>query len=148
MSEDRFSLRTPFYAYQHTAQVVPGESCPTDQNGTVISGITFQNSTGDPFPSEYDGALFFTDIDRSCIWAMERNGSTLPDPSHIKTFAANASNPVDMQVGPGGDLFYVDLSGAIHRVHYAGAAAPAATSKAAAPRALQVRQAGEIFGGE
>ena len=116
----------------------------------MISGITFENSSGDPYPSEYDGALFFTDKLRGCIWAMERNGSTLPDPTHIKTFAANATNPVDLRIGPGGDLYYVDFDdGAIRRVHYAGSqgAAPQA-SRAPAParQAPKTRRNGDIFG--
>jgi glucose/arabinose dehydrogenase len=145
------TVTAPFYAYQHTAQVVPGESCPADENGSVISGMTFQKTSGDPYPSEYDGTLFFTDKLRGCIWAMERNGSELPDPSRIKTFAANASNPVDLRIGSGGDLYYVDFDrGAIRRIHYAGAqeAAPQASKTAAAARlAPETRRNGEIFGG-
>jgi glucose/arabinose dehydrogenase len=143
------TVTPPFYAYQHTAQVVPGETCPADQNGTVISGVTFQNTSGDPYPSEYDGALFFTDKLRGCIWAIERNGSTLPDPSKIKTFAASATNAVDLQIGPGGDLYYVDFDrGAVHRIHYTGATGKAATTSAAPRRVPNTRRNGEIFGGK
>jgi glucose/arabinose dehydrogenase len=145
------AVTPPFYAYQHTAQVVPGESCPADENGSVISGITFQKVSGDPYPSEYDGALFFTDKQRRCIWAMERNGSALPDPSHIKTFASDATNPVDLRIGPGGDLYYVDYDrGAVHRIHYAGTqgAAPQASKPTPAQQAPTRRQDGEIFGGK
>lgn len=142
------SVTPPYFAYQHTSQVVPGESCPTDQVGTVISGLTFQNVTGDPYPSEYDGSLFFTDKLRDCIWAMERNGSTLPDPTRIKTFDATAANPVDLQIGRGGDLYYVDFdNGAIHRIHYSGSAAPSASSGSAPARqAPASSQSGAIFG--
>jgi glucose/arabinose dehydrogenase len=140
------SVTPPYFAYQHTAQVVPGETCPADQIGTVISGLTFQNTTGDPYPSEYDGALFFADLLRGCIWAMERNGGALPDPTKIKTFDAS-SNAVDLQIGRGGDLYYVDIyDGAIHRVHYASTAAPPTTAASTQP-ARRVSRGAEIFGG-
>jgi PKD repeat protein len=35
----------------------------------------------------------------------------LPDPARIRTFAAGAANPVHLQIGPGGDLFYADFDG-------------------------------------
>lgn len=143
------TVTAPFYAYQHTAQVVPGESCPADQNGTVISGLTFQNTTGNPYPTEYAGALFFADKLRGCIWAVERNGSTLPDASRISTFAAGAVNPVDLQLGRGGDVYYVDYdNGAVRRIHYAGAAVQGSSGNAPIRRAATVRQNGEIFGGK
>ena len=43
----------------------------------------------------------------------------LPDPARIRTFAAGAANPVDLQIGPGGDLFYADFDGGtIRRISY------------------------------
>ena len=35
------------------------------------------------------------------------------------TFAAGAANPVDLQIGPGGDLFYVDIDGGDDPAHHA-----------------------------
>jgi hypothetical protein len=54
---------------------------------------------------------------------------------------------VDLRIGPGGDLYYVDYDrGAVHRIHYTGATGMAARS--AAPRRLPGRRRnGEIFGG-
>jgi hypothetical protein len=43
----------------------------------------------------------------------------LPDPTKIQTFLSPASNPVDLEPGPNGDIFYADLEGgAIHRLSY------------------------------
>jgi glucose/arabinose dehydrogenase len=95
----------PYYAYNHNAQVVNGESCPT--GSTVISGLTFY--PGGAFPDAYDGALFFSDYARKCIWAMLPGANGLPDPSNIVSFDAGALNPVDLIAGPPGDLFYVNL---------------------------------------
>ena len=59
----------------------------------------------------YQGALFFSDFSRKCIWSMLAGANGLPDLTTRATFAAGAANPVDLQIGPGGDLFYVDFSG-------------------------------------
>jgi hypothetical protein len=60
-------------------------------------------------PAEYDGALFFSDYSRDCIWAMLAGGDDLPDPSNCRTVVAGASNPAELQFGPGGDLYHVGL---------------------------------------
>ena len=51
----------------------------------------------------------------------------LPNPATIQTFVTGASNSVDLETGPGGDLFYVDHEGgAIHRVTVESTTAPTA----------------------
>src|SRR6266508_4604294 len=108
---------TPYYAYNHSAKVVPGETCPT--GGSSITGLAFYPAAGGPYPSTYNGALFFADYSRGCIWAMMPGGGGLPNPSNILTFAAGAATPVDLAVGPGSELYYVDLSGGtIRRIRY------------------------------
>src|SRR6266511_2191696 len=102
------AVTAPYYAYDHGAKVVPGESCPTGSSS--ISGMAFAGSGGN-YPATYDGALFFADYSRDCIWVMRKGTNGLPDPAVRKTFAAAAANPVDLKTGPGGDLFYVDLTG-------------------------------------
>jgi hypothetical protein len=45
------------------------------------------------------------------------------------TFAAGAAAPVDLQIGPGGDLFYADFEGGtIRRITFAGGTSPPPTS--------------------
>ena len=51
----------------------------------------------------------------------------LPDPSRLQSFVGvdstgdGAGNPVDLKIGPHGDLFYVDMDGGkIHRITYSG----------------------------
>ena len=58
--------------------------------------------------------------------------AALPSPSRIKVFRAGAATPVDIQFGPGGDLFYADVwGGTIRRIHYtAGNQAPRAVASA------------------
>ena len=72
----------PYYAYNHSAKVVPGETCPTGSSSTA--GVAFY--TNGPFPDSYDGALFFADYSRDCIWVMFPGGNGLPDAGNRATF--------------------------------------------------------------
>jgi PKD repeat protein/glucose/arabinose dehydrogenase len=99
---------TPYYTYNHSARVVTGEACGTGSSS--IAGMAFA-PTNSSFPATYNGALFFADYSRDCIWAMLAGTNGLPNPANIQTFVSGASNPVELQFGPGGDLYYVDLDG-------------------------------------
>jgi uncharacterized repeat protein (TIGR01451 family) len=119
----------PYYAYNHSAKVVPGESCPTGSSSTA--GVAFY--PGGPFPNSYDGALFFADYSRDCIWVMFPGGNGLPNPSNPATFQGPAANPVDLQVGYDGALYYADFDGGtIRRIAY-GANQPPIASATASP---------------
>ena len=121
----------PLFTYNHGAKVVPAESCPTGSSS--VSGLAFAFYSSGPYPPEYDGALFFSDYSRNCIWAMEQGGTSLPNPSSIKTFVAAAASPVDLQVSPSGELFYADLNaGTIHRIQYSGTVNNAPVARASA----------------
>jgi glucose/arabinose dehydrogenase len=111
----------PYFSYRHRNPVVQNESCPI--GGSSVAGLAFQFYTGSVYPSEYDGALFFADYSRNCIWAMQGGGNVLPSPSNIKVFLGGAAGPVELQMGPGGDLYYVSIStGTIRRISYTAAA--------------------------
>jgi len=107
----------PYYSYSHDAAVVPGDGCPT-ASGSVISGLTFY--PGGDYPASYDGALVFADHSRNCIWAMGLGVGGDPDPATLQVLENGAANPVDVEPGPDGDLYYVDFDGGtIHRISYA-----------------------------
>ncbi|HYY21106.1 MAG TPA: PKD domain-containing protein, partial [Thermoleophilaceae bacterium] len=125
------AVTDPYYTYHHSAQVVPGETCPTGSSS--VTGLAFYR--GGPYPPEYDGALFFADYSRNCIWAMQPSGGGLPNPSNIKTFVAGAATPVDLETGPGGDLFYVDLTGGtVRRIEFPAGNHPPTAVVGATPR--------------
>jgi glucose/arabinose dehydrogenase len=127
------AVRAPYYTYNHASRVVANEPCGTGSSAT--SGMAFYQ--GGPFPDSYDGALFFADYSRDCIWAMQKGTNGLPDPADPAkriTFAAGAANPVDLEIAPGGDLFYADLDGGtIQRIKYFVANQPPVASAAATP---------------
>jgi glucose/arabinose dehydrogenase len=117
------AVTAPHFAYHHSSRVVAGESCPT--GSSAVAGLAFQFYAGGSYPAEYDGALFFADNSRDCIWAMMKGANGLPAPGLIRTFVAGAANPVDLQIGPGGDLFYADFDGGtIRRIRYVGDTPP------------------------
>ena len=114
------AITQPVYAWNHAAKVVPGETCPT--GGSSATGVAFYE--GGDYPG-YAGALFFADYSRNCIWVMRAGTDGLPNPATIQTFVAGAADPVDIQIGPGGDLFYVDLNfGTIRRISFESANSP------------------------
>ncbi|HLE13224.1 MAG TPA: PKD domain-containing protein, partial [Anaerolineales bacterium] len=126
------AVTNPFYTYHHNSRVVPNEVCPT--GGSSVAGISFQFYTGSSYPSQYNGALFFADYSRDCIWAMLDPGSGTPNPSNIETFVGGAANPVDLKISSSGDLFYVDFDGGtIRRVTYASANQPPVAVASANP---------------
>lgn len=105
----------PYYAYNHASDVVPRENCAA--GSSAISGLAFAQAGS--YPSTYNGALFFTDYARGCIWVMRAGTGGLPSPSNIETFDAGAGAPVDLEVSPQGELFYADIAGGtIRRIRY------------------------------
>ena len=133
----------PYFTYSHSAKVVAGESCPSGSSS--ISGLGFYESGA--FPNSYDGALFFSDFSRGCIWSMLPGANGLPNPSTIQTFVAGALGPVDLEIHQG-DLYYANLDGTIQRVrHVAGNQAPTAVATATpsngpAPLTVQLSASG------
>jgi glucose/arabinose dehydrogenase len=111
------SAAAPYFSYPHLTPIVSGESCP-NANGSVISALAFYN--GSSYPAAYQGALFFGDHSRNCIWVIPKGANGLPDPGQIQTFITPAANPVDLETGPNGDLFYVNHDGGtVERISYA-----------------------------
>ena len=117
----------PYFTYNHANQVVTGEACSTGSSS--ISGMAFTPSSS-PFPSAYQGALFFADYSRNCIWAMKTGGGANPSTSQIETFAAGAAAPVALQFGPSGYLYYADYTGGTIRQIAPSGAPPPPTSNA------------------
>jgi glucose/arabinose dehydrogenase len=112
----------PLFYYKHYENVVPEEACNSG-TGSALAGLAFY--PGGPYPDSYDGALFFADPVRGCIWVMHPGDDGRPDPLDTTTFMSNGGlyPGVDIEVGPEGDLYYVKLfgdteEGTIHRISY------------------------------
>ena len=110
------AVTAPLFTYYHGDPVVAGDGCSI--GSSAISGLAFY--TDGTYPTAYDGALFFADYGRNCIWVMLAGPGGEPDPASRMVFDVGANVPVDLEIGPGGDLFYVDIyGGAVHRISYA-----------------------------
>ncbi|MGD8375397.1 MAG: DUF2341 domain-containing protein, partial [Acidobacteriota bacterium] len=113
------AVTAPFLAYPHSSTVAPGTApiqC-SKTGSSSIAGLAFQE--GNAYPAAYAGALFFGDYSRDCLWVMFPDGSGLPDPSTVTGFIDAAANPVDVEMGPDGLIYYVDLDGGrVLRVNY------------------------------
>ena len=107
----------PFWPYNHSEHIVEGEDCPV--GSSAISGMAFYRNGS--YPTTYRGALFFTDVIRSCIWVMFRGSNGDPDPPTRAVFESSIPPAVDLKIGPKGDLYYVDIyGGALHRIRFTG----------------------------
>ena len=117
----------PVLAYRHDGDSLGG--CP--DGGSSISGLAFAPETG-RWPAAYRGALLFADYSRKCIYALAKGTDGRPDPARRSVLASDAASPVDLEIGPNGDLFYVDLTGGtVRRIGYsAGNQAPVAAARA------------------
>jgi PKD repeat protein len=108
----------PYFTYNHAAHITAGDSCPT--GSSAITGLAFYTGASN-YPASYNNGLFFADYARNCISFMPVGTNGLPDPTRVQPFASSAAGPVDLEIGPNGDLFYADLnSGTIREIKYAG----------------------------
>jgi glucose/arabinose dehydrogenase len=107
----------PYFAYRHHREIVRGDGCPPA--AASISGLAFGRDA--PYPGGLANALFFADASRGCIWVLPPLPDGLPDPTNPEIFIRQAGIPVDLQIGPGGNVYYLDYgAGQIRRVDYAG----------------------------
>ena len=126
----RAQSRRPTSPTTTTCRSIENEACTT--GGSSVTGLAFQSDSGGAYPPAYDGALFFADYSRNCIWVMQRGGGTLPNPANVQTFVGGAANPIDLQIGPGGDLFYVDFGGSVRRISHSATTNRSPTARATA----------------
>ncbi len=121
----------PVFRYRH-GQAIGDERCDADP-GSSLSGIEFAPADT-PYPGEYGGALFFADAARRCIYVMRAGADGLPDPGQVTVFHQGADTPVELEAGPGGEIWYVDLyGGAIHRIGYSATNEPPQAAFSATP---------------
>jgi len=104
----------PIYYYPHTGGPIVG---------CAITGGAFYNPTTTQFPPSFIGKYFFADFCSGWIKVLDpANNNTVAD------FATGISSPVDLQVGPDGNLYYLARgSGSILRIFYTGNQAPQIT---------------------
>ena len=104
-SDPRF--RSPLFAYPHN-----GPSGTV--TGCAIVGGAFYNPTTVQFPSFYVGKYFFADYCGGWMRVLDPSTRTASD------FATGVVQPVDIQVGNDGALYYLDrFAGSVRRITFA-----------------------------
>ena len=105
-------FRNPVYTYSHAAT-----------GGCAVTGGTFYNPPAGNFPESYLGKYFFADLCGGFIRLLD------PDSRNVNTFATGLQTPVDLQVGPDGALYYLQIGngGQVWRVSFNGGQGPATT---------------------
>ena len=113
------STAQPLFYFKHYNPVTTEDHCPSE-SGSAIAGMAVYR--GGTFPSKYDGALFFADAVRGCIYVMLADGDGELDPLTVQPFLSDAGpySGADIQIGPDGDLYYLSLYGdeGLHRISY------------------------------
>ena len=113
LAADPAASTKPWFSYLHGKVIRKGEPC--DSAAGAISGIAFDEGRGLPQP--YDGALFFADYTRGCIWSFRAGRDGRPRPKSVKVFESGVF-PVELS-GARGALYYPDLiTGEVHRISY------------------------------
>jgi glucose/arabinose dehydrogenase len=114
--------RTPGY----DGHLFLGDACDP-LPGSAVAGLSFYDPSGVPdedrFPAAYNGALFFSDAARGCIFTMLAGAGGAPDPSTVADFALRAGSetftPVDVVEGPDGALYVPNFYGdSITQIRY------------------------------
>jgi glucose/arabinose dehydrogenase len=126
-ADEPASTSLPFFNYSHGQSVVPEDECGIEY-GSAIGGVSFYEAgPGADFPAKYDGAFFFADAVRGCVWVMYPGEDGRPDPTTTERFMRDSHvyPAVYLEQGPDGDLYYASLlgdengaPGAIHRITY------------------------------
>jgi glucose/arabinose dehydrogenase/PKD repeat protein len=125
------STAPPFFYYEHGHPITLEDPCP-DGSGSAITGNAIY--AGAAFPASYEGALFFADSVRGCVYAMFPGADGRPDPATVTPFMTEAGFAgADLEEGPEGSLYYTVLfeggeyapnSGSIHRITYSSGNQP------------------------
>lgn len=94
--------------------------------GECIAGAVFYPAAGS-FPAAYHGRYFFADLTNAWIRTMD------PATRATAVFATGANQPVDLDVGADGALYYLDFAGGaanlgrVNRIAYTAGTAPSFT---------------------
>ncbi|MGZ6869819.1 MAG: PQQ-dependent sugar dehydrogenase [Frankiaceae bacterium] len=79
-------------------------------SAAVVGGVFY---SGDKYPAAYRGSYLFGDYPPSSpsrIFTMATNGSTIQRPPETNGFASAVGGPVSFKIGPGGDVYFADIT--------------------------------------
>ncbi len=88
------------------AESIPPLPCRTTGGGGAAVGGGFVANAN--WPSALHGAYVFGDYSRGCLMAMPLDGFGIPDTTKVTSLVSGVA-PVDITVGPNGDIYWVDI---------------------------------------
>ncbi len=129
------------WTYDHADEDITSTDagrCGPGQEGNSLGGIVEYQARGtNPYPAQFHGAVFVADYARRCIWALATGADGRPTGS-AQLFASDVANPIELEQGPDGSLYYIDAwTSTVRRIRYTGAVeanqAPVIDSATATP---------------
>ncbi len=107
ISEGPSAVELPYWAYRQTVGIVSSTDGCLNNNGSP-SALTFYEFGA--YPAEYDGAFFFGDYSRRCVYVMEAGPDGRPDPSTARVMLDSIA-VTDLERGPNGDIYALNIFG-------------------------------------
>ncbi len=102
---------TPWLAYRHNEQVVPGSTEPT--GGSSPTGIAFYGAG--TYPGAYAGSMFWSDYSRGRTYVNFVGPDGQLSPTNRVLFPSTRK-VVELERGPDGNIYFVDMQqGAVRR---------------------------------
>ncbi|NQX29550.1 PQQ-dependent sugar dehydrogenase [Microbacteriaceae bacterium VKM Ac-2854] len=114
-------LTDPVYAWKRPG-AQPADGCNSTGGGAATGGVFVDN---DSWPGTVASSYVFADFARRCIVAMPIGSDGRPDPSQRVALSTKAGSPVQLRIGPGGDVYYIDIiAGTLLRIRSTAANVP------------------------
>ena len=107
-AEGLSAVRFALYEYDH-CQLFCGSTA-------VTAGVFY---TGSTYPAQYRGMFFFGDYGQGFLRYLRADASHNLVPGSVAELATNADGPVDFEMGPDGNIYYIAINaGEIRRIKY------------------------------
>ena len=136
-AEGAGAMTPAVYQYAHSAHVVANETCPTGSSSTT--GLAFYPETPTRFLRPTAAVCSSPTTAAIASGGWPRGPTASRDPATRAVFLAPAANPVDLEIGPDGALYYADFdTNSIRRVMYSSNEPPTAVANTPTPRVARL----------
>ena len=110
--------------------------CPVVSVAVVSAAVGGAFTGMNGYSSQYQNAYFFGDYARDEISVLKVDGSNNLIPGSLAVFTSAADGPVQFEIGPEGDVYYLSIfTGEIRRIRYVGDNRPPVAQASATPMA-------------
>lgn len=103
---DHTPVAQPLYAYAHAGEAA-----------SVTAGVFYQ---GTNYPARFNNAFFFGDWAQSWISVLKVDDDNDLVDGSVEVVLTDAGRPIDFEVGPDGDIYYLTSGGKVWHLRYIG----------------------------